>query len=224
LGGSGATAEGVIRALGLGNTLLNRYFGALVQTRGLFRTALKAGPLDLPQKARMTWVMLERVATVRQEIWQGFKRLIKDALRPFYQFLRLRFGSHARNAFQDYRRVAKALRANVAPAKSGEKRGRILLVALEGMNHFVVVMWGVLTWGLRAYGYETLAVTLRAERRNNRLLRLFRVQLTALEDCTNSETDRRDAEAIATKLSALDTLPAVLAFHHDDLVPHRRIR
>ena len=217
LGGSGATPEGVIRALGLKNNFLNRYFGALVQTKGLFRTAGKAARLTLPQKLRIAWVMLERLAAIRQETWQGFKRLIKDVLRPPYHFLRLRFGRHARNAWQDYRRVANALRVNVAPVEFGEKRGRILLVALEGMNHFIVVVWGVLTWGLRAYGYETLAVTLRAERRNNRLLRLFRIPLTVLEDCGTTEADRRDAETIAAQLSTLDSLPSALAFHHDGM-------
>jgi glycosyltransferase involved in cell wall biosynthesis len=217
LGGSGATPEGVIRALGLKNSFLNRYFGALVQTRGLYNTALKAAPLTLAQKLRMAWVMLERIGTVRQESWQGLKRLAKDMLRPSYQALRLRFGRQARNALQDYRRVARALRTNVAPVKPGETRSRILLVALEGMNHFVVVVWGVLTWGLRAYGYKPLAVTLRAEQRNNRLLRLFRIQLTILEDCANTEADRREAEAIAAQLSALDNLPAVLAFVHEGM-------
>ena len=215
--GIGGTPSGVIRALGLKDSFSNRYFGSLAQLRGLYHSATHAIALSLRQRLRLILLLCARASWSRGEVIDGLKRLLKDKFRPGWRFLHGIFGRQARNSARDHARVAAALRKNVAPLSSGRRSGRILLVTLEGMNHFVIVMWGVLAWGLRAHGYDVRAVVPRAESRNKRLLRLFRIPLTTLEDRRNSPAEKEEAAGIAARLSKLDSLPTVLAFTHDGM-------
>jgi hypothetical protein len=50
------------------------------------------------------------------------------------------------------------------------------------MNYFMPTIWGILTTGLKYYGYNTLALSLRKSRLSNRYYRIFNIKLIFWED------------------------------------------
>lgn len=218
LGGVGTTAEGVVRALGLPANFWNLHFGTLAQAVGLYRWAASVFPLSGTQKFSLAAALVHRVLLVkvyRDELILNLWRLGKDAGRSCWQFARSlprrilgRIGMVA-----DFFRVAQSVRRNMRhPLAAQLERDRILLVSLEGMNHFIPVLWGVIGWGLRGYGYDIQAVSFSTSVRNNWLFRLFRIPFLAFDRFPNDVVRPEDLQELKRHFVECTTLSEVLAF------------
>lgn len=216
LGGAGATPEGVCRALGLETTFVNRYFGTLAQAVGLYRWVSAKFALTCLEKFALGAVLLRRLFIVkiyRDELMNNFRQLARKLGNKGSRFI----GSLPRRlagrtaVVLDFFRVAASVHLNMrrtAPAM--QVRERILLVSLEGMNHFVPVLWGVLSWGLRGYGYDIQAVSFSRAKRNNWLFRLFKIPVIYLDRLPDSVA-RSELEELRQMFLQTETLVDILS-------------
>ncbi|MSP96932.1 MAG: glycosyltransferase family 2 protein [Betaproteobacteria bacterium] len=227
LGGMGNSSDGVIRALGLSDTWINRYFGTLSQAVKLYAWLKHKFRLDGQQRLRVAFVLIKRVLlnpVYRNDLILGMYRLLKDLwntakrrssnLAIFRNRVLRRIGIVA-----DYFRIASRVRKNMLPPNTPRSiRGRILLVSMEGMNHFIAVLWGVVCWGLRSYGYEIHVVSLSRAFRNNMLYRLFRIPVISFDKLRGTYASlASNTSELRSRFTKLRTFREILSFEWQSL-------
>jgi glycosyltransferase involved in cell wall biosynthesis len=195
LGGDGSSNETIINASGLKKNIINLYFGYLAQANGFLHFLWKSKKLNFFEKFACIFLIFERIVfvrTYRVSIINDFNRFIRKIARPVKIMLLkpkykiIGISRKIRKSYLDsvdLKRVADRFKNNVKfqaldviPSKN------LLIVSLEGMNYFMPTIWGLLTTGLRYYGYDILALTLKSSKLNNRYYKIFGVKLIYWED------------------------------------------
>ena len=187
LGGEGSTSDGVIRSFGLNRNVLNLYFGTIAQSVGLFKFIKQMVRPNIFQTAFILYILLRRVFFVkvyRDDLIIDSFRFIKKVLswgRYFLTSLPRRIKNRIVE-FIDFLRVVFRTIKNIRNINTPSSiKNNILLVSLEGMNHFMPVLWGVFGRGLSYYGYKMTAVSLSRSIRNNWLYKLFGIRVICFD-------------------------------------------
>lgn len=118
---------------------------------------------------------------------------------------------------KDFRRIHAAYKKNVIFTKEAKFGDHILLLNLEGMNHFMAVLWGVYASGLRAYGYKFHAVSQKNSLSNNRLLRMFHIPIVYLEDVPIEKKEIETSKKINREISSIRKIPELIRYFHKEL-------
>ncbi|MHB1275784.1 MAG: glycosyltransferase [Candidatus Humimicrobiaceae bacterium] len=195
LGGDGSSNETIINASGLKKNIINLYFGYIAQANGFLHFLWKSRKLNFFEKFACIFLLLERIFFVklyRDSIIDDFYRFIRKIGRPVkikLLIMKNKITGSPRKIKKSYFdsidliRVANRFKKNVKFKKpDGDISKNLLIVSLEGMNYFMPTIWGLLTTGLKYYGYNILALTLKSSKLNNRYYKIFGVKLIYWED------------------------------------------
>jgi len=199
LGGDGSSNETIIKASGLKRSYSNLYFGYIMQAVGFLKFLWRSNKLKIFEKIACVFLIMERVLFVklyRESILNDFYRFfINIARKVKIKLLVLKSNINGTpkkikkyscdsidlfRVWYKFKRNVKKSNIEINLTKN------LLIVSLEGMNYFMPTIWGILTTGLKYYGYNILTLSLRKSRLNNRYYRIFNIKLIFWEDILKS--------------------------------------
>lgn len=199
LGGDGSSNETIIKASGLKRSHSNLYFGYIMQAVGFLRFLWKSNKLKIFEKVACIFLIMERIIFVklyRESILNDFYKFLRKVARKVKIKL-LVLKSNIKNTpkkikkfsfdsidlfrvWYKFKRNVKKSNIEINPIKN------LLIVSLEGMNYFMPTIWGILTTGLKYYGYNIFTLSLRKSKLNNRYYKIFNIKLIFWEDILKS--------------------------------------